>query len=124
MSLEMRVKNRKEYRRLKIKRRIRKRINGVSSRPRMSVFRSNKQIYVQLVDDLSGNTLVAASSREEEIAAQKVTKIEQAALVGKLIASKAKEAGIEEVVFDRNGYLYHGRVKSLADAARKGGLKL
>lgn len=124
MSLEMKVKNRKEYRRLKIKRRIRKKISGVSSRPRMSVFRSNKQIYVQLIDDLSGNTLTAASSREEEIASQKVNKIEQAALVGKLIASKAKEAGIEEVVFDRNGYLYHGRVKSLADAAREGGLKL
>ena len=124
MSLEMRVKNRKEYRRLKIKRRIRKKISGASSRPRMSVFRSNKQIYVQLIDDLSGNTLVAASSREEEIATQKVNKIEQAALVGKLIANKAKEAGIEEVVFDRNGYLYHGRVKSLADAAREGGLKL
>ena len=124
MSLEMNVKNRKEYRRLKIRRRIRKKISGVVARPRMSVFRSNKQIYVQLVDDLSGNTLAAASSREEEIASQKVTKIEQAALVGKLIASKAKEAGIEEVVFDRSGYLYHGRVKSLADAARKGGLKL
>lgn len=120
----MKVKNRKEYRRLKIKRRIRKKISGASSRPRMSVFRSNKQIYVQLIDDLSGNTLAAASSREEEIASQKVNKIEQAALVGKLIANKAKEAGIEEVVFDRNGYLYHGRVKSLADAARKGGLKL
>lgn len=124
MSLEMKVKNRKEYRRLKIKRRIRKKISGASSRPRMSVFRSNKQIYVQLIDDLSGNTLAAASSREEEIASQKVSKIEQAALVGKLIANKAKEAGIEEVVFDRNGYLYHGRVKSLADAAREGGLKL
>ena len=124
MSLEMKVKNRKEYRRLKIRRRIRKKISGVVARPRMSVFRSNKQIYVQLVDDLSGNTLAAASSREEEIASQKVNKIEQAALVGKLIASKAKEAGIEEVVFDRGGYLYHGRIKSLADAARKGGLKL
>lgn len=124
MSLEMKVKNRKEYRRLKIKRRIRKKISGASARPRMSVFRSNKQIYVQLIDDLSGKTLAAASSREEEIASQKVNKIEQAALVGKLIANKAKEAGIEEVVFDRNGYLYHGRVKSLADAARKGGLKL
>ncbi|MCD6092370.1 MAG: 50S ribosomal protein L18 [Bacteroidales bacterium] len=120
----MRVKNRKEYRRQKIKMRIRKKVNGVADRPRMSVFRSNKQIYVQLVDDKSGHTLVAASSREEQIVTQKVTKIEQAALVGKLIASKAKDAGIEEVVFDRNGYLYHGRVKSLADAAREGGLKL
>lgn len=124
MSLEMNVKNRKEYRRLKIKRRIRKKIGGAADRPRMSVFRSNKQIYVQLVDDLTGHTLLAASSREEEIASQKVNKVEQAALVGKLIASKAKEAGIEEVVFDRNGYLYHGRVQSLADAAREGGLKL
>lgn len=124
MSLKMKVKNRKEYRRLKIRRRIRKKISGVVTRPRMSVFRSNKQIYVQLIDDLSGNTLAAASSKEEEIASQKVNKIEQAALVGKLIASKAKEAGIEEVVFDRGGYLYHGRVKSLADAAREGGLKL
>ncbi len=124
MSLEMNIKNRKEYRRLKIKRRIRKRISGAASRPRMSVFRSNKQIYVQLVDDLTGHTLLAASSREEEIASQKVNKVEQATLVGKLIATKAKDAGIEEVVFDRNGYLYHGRVKSLADAAREGGLKL
>jgi len=123
MSLEMKVKNRKEYRRLKIKRRIRKKVFGAADRPRMSVYRSNKQIYVQLIDDKTGHTLVAASSREEEIAAQKVTKIEQAALVGKAIASKAKEAGIEDVVFDRNGYLYHGRIKSLADAAREGGLK-
>ncbi|MBN1651336.1 MAG: 50S ribosomal protein L18 [Bacteroidales bacterium] len=120
----MKVKNRKEYRRLKIKRRIRKKVNGAADRPRMTVFRSNKQIYVQLIDDKNGHTLVAASSREEQVASQKVNKIEQAALVGKLIASKAKEAGIEEVVFDRNGYLYHGRVKSLADAAREGGLKL
>lgn len=119
----MKVKNRKEYRRLKIKRRIRKKVFGAADRPRMSVYRSNKQIYVQLIDDKTGHTMVAASSREEEIAAQKVTKIEQAALVGKAIASKAKEAGIEEVVFDRNGYLYHGRIKSLADAAREGGLK-
>ena len=124
MSLKMKVKNRKEYRRLKIKRRVRKKISGNAARQRMSVFRSNKQIYVQLIDDLSGSTLVSASSREEEITTQKVNKIEQAALVGKLIATKAKEAGIEEVVFDRNGYLYHGRVKSLADAAREGGLKL
>lgn len=120
----MKVKNRKEYRRLKIKRRIRKVVNGSTDRPRMSVFRSNKQIYVQLIDDLKGHTLLAASSTDESIASQKVTKIEQAALVGKLLAEKAKEAGITEVVFDRNGYLYHGRVKSLADGAREGGLKL
>lgn len=120
----MKVKNRKEYRRLKIKRRIRKVVNGSAERPRMSVYRSNKQIYVQLIDDLKGHTLLAASSSDENIASKKVTKIEQAALVGKLIAEKAKEAGITEVVFDRNGYLYHGRVKSLADGAREGGLKL
>jgi len=120
----MKVKNRKEYRRLKIKRRIRKVVNGSAERPRMSVYRSNKQIYVQLVDDLKGHTMLAASSTDESIASKKVTKIEQAALVGKLLAEKAKEAGITEVVFDRNGYLYHGRVKSLADGAREGGLKL
>jgi large subunit ribosomal protein L18 len=120
----MKVKNRKEYRRLKIKRRIRKVVNGSAERPRMSVYRSNKQIYVQLIDDLKGHTMLAASSTDEGIASEKVTKIEQAALVGKLLAEKAKEAGITEVVFDRNGYLYHGRVKSLADGAREGGLKL
>jgi len=120
----MNVKNRKEYRRLKIKRRIRKTVEGSSNRPRMNVFRSNKQIYVQLIDDAKGHTLLAASSHEESIAGQKVTKVEQAALVGKLIAEKAKEAGISEVVFDRNGYLYHGRIKSLAEAAREGGLKI
>jgi len=90
----------------------------------MTVYRSNKQIYVQLVDDKSGETLVSASSKEKEIASQKVNKTEQAKLVGKRIAEKAKEKGIENVVFDRNGYLYHGRVKNLADAARKSGLKI
>ncbi|MEN8157349.1 MAG: 50S ribosomal protein L18 [Bacteroidota bacterium] len=114
----------KAKRRQRIKYRIRKRLSGSGDRPRMTVFRSNKQIYVQLVDDLTGETLVAASSKEKEIAAQKVNKIEQAKLVGKRIAEKAKEKGIETVVFDRNGYLYHGRVKNLADAARKSGLKL
>ena len=89
----------------------------------MSVFRSNKQIYVQLIDDLNGVTLVSASSREKGIEGEKMTKTEQAKKVGTLIAEKAKAAGIETVVFDRNGYLYHGRVKSLADAAREGGLK-
>ncbi len=90
----------------------------------MTVFRSNRQIYVQLVNDVTGETLVAASSREKEIASRKVNKIEQAKLVGKRIAEKAKEKGIERAVFDRNGYLYHGRVKNLADAARENGLKL
>jgi len=90
----------------------------------MTVYRSNKQIYVQLVNDLTGETLISASSKEKEIASQKVNKTEQAKLVGKRIAEKAKEKGIDNVVFDRNGYLYHGRIKNLADAARKSGLKL
>ncbi|MGQ1786943.1 MULTISPECIES: 50S ribosomal protein L18 [unclassified Saccharicrinis] len=110
-------------RRLKIKKSIRGKISGTSEKPRMSVFRSNKQISVQLVDDVNGKTVLAASSLEKEIAAQKVTKTEQAAKVGTLIAEKAKSAGIEDVVFDRNGFLYHGRVKQLADAAREAGLK-
>ena len=91
--------------------------------PRLTVFRSNKQIYVQLIDDTSGRTLVSASSMAPEIATKKVSKTEQAKLVGQQIAEKAKEHEIETVVFDRNGYLYHGRVKSLAEAAREGGLK-
>jgi len=114
----------KADRRQRIRYRIRKKISGSKDRPRMSVFRSNRQIYVQLVDDVSGNTLITASSKEKEIASQKVSKIEQAKLVGKKIAEKAKEKGISNVVFDRGGYLYHGRVKSLAEAAREGGLTL
>ncbi|MDD4033040.1 MAG: 50S ribosomal protein L18 [Bacteroidales bacterium] len=111
-------------RRLRIKWRIRKVVSGSPEKPRMSVYRSNAQIYVQLVDDLSGTTLVSASSLIKEVAEHKgVTKIEQAKLVGKLIAARSLEKGITTVVFDRNGYLYHGRVKSLADAAREGGLK-
>ena len=119
----MNTKNKKAYRRLRIKMRIRKTVNGTPERPRMSVYRSNKQIYVQLIDDMSGHSIVAASSSETAAADSKVTKIEQAALVGKKIAEKAIAAGITTVVFDRNGYLYHGRVKSLAAAARQGGLK-
>ncbi len=110
--------------RLKIKLRIRKKIRGNAETPRLSVFRSNKQIYVQAVDDVSGLTLASACSREKEIAS--VTgknKSEVAVLVGKLIAQRCKEKGFETVVFDRNGYQYHGRVKSVADGAREGGLK-
>jgi len=118
----MGIKNKKAYSRLRIKRRIRKTITGTSERPRMSVFRSNKQIYVQLIDDSNGSSITAASSREESVA-DNINKIEQARLVGNLIAEKAKASGIENVVFDRNGFLYHGRIKSLAEAARKGGLK-
>jgi large subunit ribosomal protein L18 len=113
----------KEYRRLKIKQRVRKNLSGSLERPRMTVFRSNKEIYVQLIDDLAGKTLVTASSRDKGVAAQKVTKTEQAKLVGKLAAERALEAGIQTVVFDRNGYLYHGRIKALADSAREGGIK-
>ena len=110
----------KIQRRNKIKTRIRGKISGTAARPRMTVFRSNKQIYVQLIDDLAGVTLVSTSSKGIE----EGTKSEIAAKVGENIAKKALEAGITEVVFDRNGYLFHGRVKSLADAARNGGLKL
>ncbi len=109
----------KIQRRNKIKTRIRGKVSGTAARPRMSVFRSNKEIYVQLIDDLAGATLVAASSK----GIAEGTKIEIAAKVGEAIAQKALAAGITEVVFDRNGYLFHGRVKSLADAARNGGLK-
>ncbi len=105
-------------RRIKIKYRIRKRVSGTDERPRMSVFRSNKQIYVQIINDLTGRTLAAASS----LGLEAMPKREQAAKVGEMIAEKALAGGITKVVFDRNGYLYHGRVKELADAARKGGL--
>lgn len=111
-------------RRIRIKRRIRKVVTGTAERPRMSVFRSNKQVSVQLIDDVAGVTLAAASSLDKEIAAQckGKNKTEQAAFVGEAIAKKASEKGISTVVFDRNGYLYHGRVKSLADSARSNGL--
>ncbi len=112
----------KVERRIRIKRRIRKVIFGTAERPRLSVFRSNKQISAQLIDDNAGKTLVAATSLCKEIAEKKGNKTEQAQLLGAMIAEKAKAAGIEAVVFDRNGYLYHGRVKALADAARNGGL--
>jgi large subunit ribosomal protein L18 len=105
-------------RRIKIKYRIRKSVNGTAERPRMSVFRSNKQIYVQIINDVTGQTLVSASS----LGLEALPKIEQAEKVGALVAEKAKAAGITAVVFDRNGYLYHGRVKALADGARNAGL--
>jgi large subunit ribosomal protein L18 len=110
----------KTDRRNKIKTRVRGRIHGTTERPRLTVFRSNKQIYAQVIDDLAGKTLAAASSLKMT---EKAPKKEIAAKVGELIAKSAQEAGITTVVFDRNGYLYHGRVKELADAARKGGLK-
>ncbi len=110
----------KELRRIKIKQRVRKHISGTAECPRLTVFRSNKQIYAQVIDDLTGKTLAAASS---VAISDKAPKKEIASKVGELIAQKSKEAGVEAVIFDRNGYLYHGRVKELADAARKGGLK-
>ena len=111
-------------RRNRIRKRIRKQLSGTADKPRLSVFRSNKQIYAQVINDLEGKTLASASSLEKPVAEKKgITKTEQARLVGKRIAEKAMKAGISSVVFDRGGYLYHGRVKSLADAAREGGLK-
>jgi large subunit ribosomal protein L18 len=97
---------------------IRKKVSGTSERPRLAIFRSNKEIYAQVIDDVNGNTLASASSKEA-----KGTKTEQASVVGKLIADNAKKAGVETVVFDRGGFLYHGRVKALADSAREAGLK-
>ncbi|MGY5848200.1 50S ribosomal protein L18 [Salegentibacter sp. HM20] len=112
----------KQDRRNKIRKRIRAGVAGTQSRPRLSVFRSNKEIYAQIIDDVEGKTLVAASSRDKDISGEE-NKSKQAELVGKTIAEKALKAGIETISFDRGGYLYHGRVKSLAEGAREGGLK-
>ena len=112
----------KSDRRQRIRFRIRKIVSGTATKPRLSVFRSNKEIYAQLVDDVNGVTLMAASSREKGVDL-KGTNVEIASAVGKLIAEKALKAGIDSVSFDRNGYLYHGRVKSLAEGAREAGLK-
>jgi large subunit ribosomal protein L18 len=116
------MSNLKSNRRARIKKRIRKNISGTSSRPRLSVFRSNKQIYAQVIDDIKGVTITSASSHVKD-SAQKINKTEQAKLIGKEIAENALKTGIKEVVFDRNGYLYHGRVKALAESARENGLK-
>lgn len=113
----------KVLRRQKIRYRIRKKVAGTSSNPRLSVFRSNTDIYVQLIDDDNGKTIAAASSKDKDIAAQKVTKVEKSKLVGSAIARKATELGITAVRFDRGGNLYHGRVKAVADGAREGGLQ-
>ncbi len=116
------MSNTKLERRTRIKKSIRKKMSGTGTRPRLSVYRSNKQLYAQIIDDLTGTTLVSCGSLKTADA-QNIAKIDQAKLVGKQIAEKAIEAGITEVVFDRNGYLYHGRVKSFAESAREGGLK-
>ncbi|MBY0478747.1 MAG: 50S ribosomal protein L18 [Chitinophagaceae bacterium] len=113
----------KVIRRQKIRYAVRKKVAGVTERPRLSVFRSNSDIYVQLIDDVTGKTIASASSKDKDIQAQKVTKIEQSKLVGAAIARKATDLGLSTVVFDRGGYLYHGRVKAIAEAAREAGLK-
>lgn len=111
----------KQNRRQRIKYRIRKKVSGTAARPRLSVFRSNTAMYVQLVDDLTGHTLVSANTKQ--FSSKRSVNIADATQLGKAVAEKAVAAGIETVVFDRNGYLYHGKVKALADAAREGGLK-
>ena len=113
----------KSDRRQRIKNRIRKVVSGTEARPRLAVFRSNKEIYAQVIDDVTGKTISAASSRDKDISSAKGNKTEKAALVGKTVAERAMKAGIESIAFDRGGYLYHGRVKSLAEAAREAGLK-
>ncbi|GGD88299.1 50S ribosomal protein L18 [Planktosalinus lacus] len=113
----------KNDRRTRIRFRVRKTISGSEQRPRLAVFRSNKEIYAQLIDDLSGKTITAASSRDKDIDVSKASKVEAAKLVGKALAEKAIKAGVETISFDRGGYLYHGRIKSLAEGAREGGLK-
>ncbi|WP_299217619.1 50S ribosomal protein L18 [uncultured Dokdonia sp.] len=113
----------KQDRRQRLRFRIRKTVTGTVQRPRLAVFRSNKEIYAQLIDDVSGKTITAASSRDKDIDAAKANKVEAAKLVGKAIAEKAVKAGVDTISFDRGGYLYHGRVKQLAEGAREGGLK-
>ncbi len=115
--------NSKASARQKIKYRIRKRVTGVTSKPRLSVFRSNSDIYAQLINDETGTTIASASSKDKDIKAQKGTKSETSKLVGGAIARKAVDLGVKAVVFDRGGYIYHGRVKALADGAREGGLQ-
>ena len=113
----------KSARRNRIHLRIRKTIQGTSEKPRLSIYRSNKEIYVQVINDVNGKTLAAASSRDKEIADAKAeNKMSEAQLVGKLVGERAKKAGVSTIGFDRSGYLYHGRVKSLADGAREAGL--
>ena len=113
----------KSERRLRIRRRIRKVVTGTAQKPRLSVFRSNKEIYAQLINDVTGETIAAASSRDKDLSTAKGTKTEVATLVGKSIGEKALKAGVSNITFDRGGYLYHGRVKSLAEGAREAGLK-
>lgn len=113
----------KVNRRQKIRYRIRKKVSGSAQRPRLSVFRSNSDIYLQLIDDTNGTTLAAASTRDKDIQAQSGNKSEKSKLAGAALATKAKALGITECIFDRGGYLYHGRVKNVGDGAREGGLQ-
>lgn len=117
------IKDPRVARRLRIKRGLKKKIFGTTEKPRLSVFRSNTSIYAQIIDDIQRKTLVGCSSRNKAFANQKLTKTEVSRLVGKMLAEKALQAGITQVVFDRNGFSYHGRVKALAEGAREGGLK-
>lgn len=117
------MSNNKSTARQKIRYRIRKKVAGTSSKPRLSVFRSNTDIYAQLIDDNSGVTIASASSKQKDITAQKAPKIDKSKMVGEAIAKKATELGIKQVVFDRSGYIYHGRVKAVAEGAREGGLE-
>lgn len=117
------MSNNKSSARQKIRYRIRKKIIGTASVPRLSVFRSNTDIYAQLIDDNNGSTIAAASSKQKDISAQKAPKIEKSKMVGESIARKAVELGVKKVVFDRSGYIYHGRVKAVADGAREAGLE-
>jgi len=121
----MRSKRERENNRLRRKRRIRKKVFGTPQRPRLSVYKSNKQIYAQVIDDFAGHTLTSASSLEDAIVdgGEEMTKTEQAREVGQAVAERAKEAGIEKVVFDRNGFIYHGRVAAVAEGARENGLQ-
>ena len=116
------MSNNKSQARQKIRYRIRKKVNGTANAPRLSVFRSNTDIYAQLIDDDNGVTIAAASSKQKDINAQKAAKTEKSKMVGEAIARKATELGIKKVVFDRGGYIFHGRVKAVADGAREGGL--
>jgi large subunit ribosomal protein L18 len=115
--------NNKSQARQKIRYRIRKKVNGTAAAPRLTVFRSNADIYAQLIDDATGTTIAGASSRQKDIAAQKAPKVDKSKMVGESIAKKAVELGITKVVFDRSGYIYHGRVKAVAEGAREGGLQ-
>jgi len=115
------IKSKKDKRQ-KVRFKIRKRISGSKDTPRLAVFRSNKEIYAQLIDDDSSTTLASASSRDNSISEDKLTKVDRAKLVGRLIAERGKDAGISNVIFDRGGFLYHGRVKALAESAREAGL--